>query len=57
MEQEIDKLKKFKSPGPDEIYPRVLKECKEVISETLVSVFRKSLDSGKGPLMWRQANL
>ena len=57
VEQEIDKLKKFKSPGPDEVYPRVLKECKEVISEALVSVFRKSLDSSKVPLMWRQANV
>ena len=57
VEQEIDRLKKFKSPGPDEIYPRVLKECKEVISEPLASVFRKSLDSGKVPLKWRQANV
>ncbi len=24
VEQEIDRLKKFKTPGPDEIYPRVL---------------------------------
>ena len=57
VEQEIDKLKKFKSPGPDEIYPIVLKECKEVISETLMSAFRKSLDTGEVPLMWRRANV
>ncbi len=30
--EEIDKLKKSKSPDPDEIFPRVLKECKEVLS-------------------------
>ena len=53
VEQEIDRLKKFKSPGPDEVYPRVLKECKEIISEPLASVFRKSLDTGELPLMWR----
>ena len=35
----------------------MLKECKEIISETLVSVFRKSLDSGKVPPMWKQANV
>ncbi len=29
VQKEIQKLKKKKSPGPDEIYPRVLKECKE----------------------------
>ena len=53
VEQEIDRIKKFKSPGPDEMYP----ECKEVISEPLVGVFKKSLDSGEVPEMWRQANV
>ena len=28
-------MKKFKSPGPDEVYLRVIKECKEVVSEPL----------------------
>ena len=51
------RLKKFKSTGPDKVYPRVLKECKEIISEPLASVFRKSLDTGEVPLMWRQANV
>ncbi len=41
VEQEIDRLKMFKTPGPDDIYPRVFKECKEVIREPLVTVFRK----------------
>ena len=27
----IDKLKICKSPGPDKIYPKILKEVKEVI--------------------------
>ena len=30
--REIDKMKKFKSPAPDDVYPRVIKECKEVVS-------------------------
>ena len=29
MVNEIDIMKKFKSPGPDEVYPKVIKECKE----------------------------
>ncbi len=35
FQKEIKKLKKNKSPGPDEIYPRVLKECKEALSGPL----------------------
>ena len=33
--QEIDKLKINKSPGVDEVFPRVLKECRDIISVTL----------------------
>ena len=55
--KEIDRLKKFKTPGLDEIYPRILKECKEIISEPLVNIFRKSVDSGEVPSLWRQANV
>ncbi|XP_063843266.1 uncharacterized protein LOC135090458 [Scylla paramamosain] len=44
VEQEIDRLKKFKTPGPDEIYPRVLKEFKEAISEPQIWVeFRNAV--------------
>ena len=55
--REIDKIKKFKSPGPDEVCPRVIKEYKEVVSQPLVNIFRKSVDLGEIPSMWRQANV
>ena len=55
--KEIDKMKKFKSPGPDEVYPRVIRECKEVVSEPLVNIFRKLVDLGEIPSMWSQANV
>ena len=42
--REIDKMRKFKSPGPDEVYPRIIKECKEVVSQPLVNIFRKSVE-------------
>ena len=38
-------------------FPRVIKECKEVISQPLVNIFRKLVDLGEVPLMWRQANV
>ncbi len=44
LQKEIEKLKKNKSQGPDEVYPRVLKECKEPLSGPLTNMFRKSVD-------------
>ena len=55
--REIDNMKKFKSPGPDEVYPRVIEEYKEVVSQSLINIFRKSVDLGEFPSMWRQANV
>ena len=54
--KEINKMK-FKSPGPDEDYPKVLKVSKNVVSEPLVNIFRKSVDLGEVPSMLRQANV
>ena len=42
-----------KSPGPDRIHPRVLKECAEVLKMPLFLLFRKSLDSGEIPQAWK----
>ena len=55
--KEIDKLKKTKSPGPDEIFPRVIKECKDVVTDSLVHVFRNSIDTGIVPTLWKEANV
>ena len=55
--KEIGRLKKNKSPGPDDIFPRIIKECREVLSEPLAKIFRKSLDTGIVPKLWRQANV
>ena len=38
-----DKLKICKSPGPDKIYPRILKEVKEAICTPLCAIFNLSL--------------
>ena len=55
--KEIDRLKKTKSPGPDDIFPRVIKECKEELIDPIAKIFRKSLDTGVVPRIWRQANV
>ncbi len=44
VQKEVEKLKKNKSPGPDNIYLRILKECREILSSPLTNVFRKSVD-------------
>ena len=57
MVREINKIKKFKSSDPDEVYPRVIEKCKELVSQPLVNIFMKSVDLGEVPSMQRQANI
>ena len=53
----IDKLKICKSPGPDKIYPRILKEVKEAICKPLCAIFNFSLQTGKVVSEWKLANV
>ena len=53
----IDKLKICKSPGPDKIYPRILKEVKEAICKPLCTIFNLSLRTGKVVSEWKLANV
>ncbi|KAK8741933.1 hypothetical protein OTU49_002018 [Cherax quadricarinatus] len=55
--RQIDKLKPNKSPGPDELYARVLKECKEELSTPLANLFNISLQTGMVPDKWKMANV
>ncbi len=57
VQKEIEKFKKNKSQGPDEIYPRVLKECKEALRGPLTKIFRKSVDTSYVPRLWKEANV
>ena len=53
----LDTTKVNKTPGPDRISPRVLKETKNQISKPLSILFNKSLTSGKVPRDWKLANV
>ncbi|XP_053112296.1 calcium uptake protein 3, mitochondrial isoform X3 [Hemicordylus capensis] len=53
----LEKLKANKSPGPDGIHPRVLKELKCEIAHLLAKIFNLSLKSGSVPEDWRVANV
>ena len=53
----IDKLPVNKTPGPDKISPRIIREVKHQISKPLCILFNKSLTLGKVPSDWKCANV
>eukprot|EP00061_Rhincodon_typus_P003739 g20858.t1 len=50
-------LKANKSPAPDNLQSRVLKEVALEIVDALVVIFQDSVDSGTVPTDWRVANV
>ncbi|XP_073516627.1 uncharacterized protein [Phyllobates terribilis] len=57
VQKRLNNIKIDKSPGPDDIHPRVLKELSNVIDRPLYLIFKHSLWTGTVPLDWRQANV
>jgi hypothetical protein len=53
----LEKLKVDKAQGPDEIHPRLLKECSRELASPLYCIFRKALDTGCIPQDWKIANV
>ena len=60
-EEDISKilrgLKEDKSPDPDRIHPRVLKELSFTISKPLCIIFNQSLGSKTVPTSWKEAQI
>ena len=50
-------LKPDKTPGPDLIHPRVLKECAHTLALPLFTLYKKSLDVGSIPLDWKTGHV
>ncbi|KAK6180925.1 hypothetical protein SNE40_008890 [Patella caerulea] len=46
-----------KSPGPDNLHPKVLKELADVLKLPLSKLYRKSVDEGVLPEHWKAANI
>lgn len=57
IKEKLKNLKVDKSPGPDEIQPRILKELSSELAEPLKSLYNTSLRTGKVPEIWRQATI
>ncbi len=53
----ISEIKPSKAQGPDNIHPKVIKECKEQLSAPLTQIFNKSLHESKLPDIWKTANV
>jgi hypothetical protein len=57
VQRKLSLLNVNKSPGPDNIHPRVLKEAASVLAFPLCQIFRCSLETGQLPLDWRSGNI
>ena len=53
----LTSLNGSKSPGPDAIHPRILKECATIIAHPLSLIFKSSLASSELPTQWKLANV
>ena len=57
IEAKLAKLKTDKSPGLDQLHPRILYELRDTVSYSLLLIFQKSLSSGILPLDWKLAEV
>ena len=55
--EKLTKLRIDKSPGPDNIHPRVLKELQDQLSIPTAKLYNVSLQTGKLPEEWRQSTI
>ena len=53
VEKKLEKLNPSKSPGPDGMHPRVLRELKDQLAEPLSQIYRLSLQNGHLPKEWK----
>ena len=55
--KKLEKLKTNKSPGPNEIHPKLLYELRLYIIKPLAKLFNLSLKYGVVPKDWRNTNV
>ena len=55
--KKLNKIKISKSPGPDSIHPRVLRELSQELVTPLSLIFETSVRTGTLPNAWKQANI
>ena len=50
-------MKASKSKGPDQIHPKLIKECKDLLLEPLEIILRKSVGTSQIPNIWKEGNI
>jgi hypothetical protein len=55
--KKLRSLKEGSSPGPDNLHPKVLKECAEEIAYPVLKLFEKSLTESELPSVWKTAKV
>ena len=55
--KKLKNLDPTKSPGPDGVHARLLKELSEELAEPLSLIFTKQLEEGSLPKAWKEANV
>ena len=57
IKKKLKNLKTTKSPGPDKIHPRILKELSDSLTKPLFLLFQASIDQEQIPEEWRTATV
>ena len=57
IEKLLENLNPHKASGPDQLKPIVLQTLHKDLAPTLEMIFQRSLDQGKLPQIWKEANV
>ena len=57
MKKLLEQLKAGKSPGPDQLHPRILKECAKELALPLKLLFDLTMEKGCIPKEWKSAEI
>ena len=57
VKEKLENLNANKSPGPDSLHPRILKELAAPLSAPLKALFQKSIETGDVPAEWREGEV